>query len=114
MRYLALSVALGSFVTIVPAHTCELGDQVCADQQFLAHGGDPRELAEDRAATQRLRQASHCPPLDAMHPGRCDGMQDGPDVRRAVLQAQQRFTDELNAAHVHACQLGYALPGTCN
>jgi hypothetical protein len=114
MRYLALSVALSSVLITIPAQACEFEDKACMDRAFLAAGGDPRELAEGNAAAQRFWQAVHCPPFDAAHPGRCDGQQDGPVVWRAWLQANQRYTTELRAAHEHACQLGYALPGTCN
>jgi hypothetical protein len=114
MRYLALFV-LGSFlISGDAAHACELGDKACADQKFLALGGDQREIDEDDLVNKRFMQATHCPPWDAMHPGRCDGMQDGPDIWRAVLQASQREVAELRAAHLHACQLGYALRGTCD
>jgi hypothetical protein len=93
---------------------CELGDKVCGDQKFLALGGDPREIVEGDMAAHRFYQAIHCPPLDAMHPGRCDGVQDGPDVWQAVLQARQRLTDDVRAAHLRACRLGYALWFSCH
>jgi hypothetical protein len=111
MRYVALSVALGSFLIIVPAHACELGDKVCADEKFLALGGDPRELAEMDLAAQRFKQVIHCPPLDIGHPGRCDRPDENP---AGYTYAEKRMHNENRAAHMHACQLGYALRGTCN
>ena len=114
MRYFALSFVLGSFLIGGAAHACEPGDKVCADQKFLALGGDPRETAEMDLANQRFRQAIHCPPNDATHPGRCDGTAFGSDEARNFNDAWKRLTDEQHAAHLHACQLGYALHGTCN
>ena len=89
-------------VPLAPNHAAE-----------LAAGADPREIAEDELAKQHFKQAIHCPPWDAKHPGRCDGVQDGPEVWRAEQQASQRMTDEMRGAHLRACQLGYAMPGSC-
>lgn len=111
MRYLALSFVLGSLLIVVSAQACKLGDEVCADRKFLALGGDPREIAEMDRAGQRFNQAIHCAPLDLEHPGRCDRPDENPAGYSA---AEKRFRDDLLAAHMHACQLDYALPGTCN
>jgi len=108
---LTLSLVLGSFLIIVPAQACELGDKACADQKFLALGGDPRETAEMELASQHFKQAIHCPPLDVGHPGRCDRPDENPS---GYSYAAKRLQDELHAAHMHACQLGYALHGTCD
>lgn len=108
---LCVVVLAAFFGTATPAHTCELADKPCLDRDYLARGGDLREIAEDDAATQRFRQAIHCSPWDATHPGRCDGVQDGPDVEQTKRRAEQNFTADLRAAHARACQLGYAPPG---
>jgi hypothetical protein len=114
---LALGVMLGVLLVATSARACEFGADPCVDRALLdAHNGD-REAAEMDAITRRFNANNplHCPPLDAMHPGRCDGMQDGPIIWGAAVRAQQRHLDELMALHARACRLGYAAyPGTCN
>jgi hypothetical protein len=96
--YLALSLVLGSCLIVAPAHA-----------------QNSRESAEMALVNQRFFQAVHCPPFDMPHPGRCDGMQDGPEIWQAASQAVRQQKVDLDAVHRRACQFGYAdIPGSCD
>ncbi len=95
VAYLALSLVLASCLIVDPAQ-------------------NSRESAEMALVNQRFFQAVHCPPFDAQHPGRCDGMQDGPEIWQAATQAVRQEKVDLDAVHRRACQLGYAVPGSCD